>query len=81
MPLTPRERVLAALHHEEPDRPPIVIGSIDSTTIKIKAPPTVRRRGRGQGAKQFYSFLYGVPSAAGMRDRPTNPASTIIVAT
>jgi uroporphyrinogen decarboxylase len=37
MPLTPRERVLTALNHEQPDRPPIIIGTSNTTTIKIKA--------------------------------------------
>jgi hypothetical protein len=31
-------------------------------------------------AAACYSFLYGCPSAAGIRERPINPASTIIVA-
>lgn len=35
MPLTPRERVLTALDHEEPDRVPIVIGVSNATGIKI----------------------------------------------
>jgi uroporphyrinogen decarboxylase len=35
MPLTPRERVLTALAHEEPDRVPIVIGVSNATGIKM----------------------------------------------
>lgn len=35
MPLTPRERVLTAIHHEEPDRVPIVIGISNATGIKM----------------------------------------------
>jgi hypothetical protein len=31
-----RERVLAAIHHEEPDRVPIVIGASNATSIKLK---------------------------------------------
>ena len=36
MPMTPRERVLAAIHHEEPDRVPIVLGVSNATGIKMK---------------------------------------------
>ena len=36
MPLTPRERVLTALQHEEPDRVPVVIGVSNATGIKMK---------------------------------------------
>jgi uroporphyrinogen decarboxylase len=36
MTMTPRERVLAAIHHEEPDRVPIVIGVSNATGIKMK---------------------------------------------
>lgn len=36
MPFTSRERVLAALNHEEPDRVPIVIGVSNATGIKMK---------------------------------------------
>jgi uroporphyrinogen decarboxylase len=37
MPMTPRERVLAALGHEEPDRVPIVVGVSNATGIKVRA--------------------------------------------
>ncbi len=36
MPMTPRERVLTAVHHEQPDRVPIVIGVSNATGIKMK---------------------------------------------
>ena len=36
MSLTPKERVLAAINHEEPDRVPIVIGVSNATGIKMK---------------------------------------------
>lgn len=36
MPMTPRERVLAAINHEEPDRVPMVIGVSNATGIKMK---------------------------------------------
>ena len=34
--MTPRERVLAAVNHEEPDRVPIVLGVSNATGIKMK---------------------------------------------
>lgn len=36
MPMTSRERVLAAINHEEPDRVPIVIGVSNATGLKMK---------------------------------------------
>lgn len=36
MPMTARERVLAAINHEEPDRVPIVLGVSNATGIKMK---------------------------------------------
>jgi uroporphyrinogen decarboxylase len=36
MTMTPRERVLAAVSHEEPDRVPIVLGAGNATGIKMK---------------------------------------------
>lgn len=36
MPLTPRERVLATINHEVPDRVPIVMGVSNATGIKMK---------------------------------------------
>ena len=36
MSYTPRERVLAAIHHEEPDRVPIILGISNATGIKMK---------------------------------------------
>jgi uroporphyrinogen decarboxylase len=36
MPITPRQRLLAALNHEEPDRVPIVIGASNATGIKMR---------------------------------------------
>ncbi len=36
MPLTPRQRVLMTLNHEEPDRVPIIIGTSNTTTLKIQ---------------------------------------------
>ncbi len=36
MPLTSRERVLTAIHHEQPDRVPLVIGVSNATGIKME---------------------------------------------
>ena len=36
MSLTPRQRVLTALQHEEPDRVPIIIGTSNTTTMKMR---------------------------------------------
>lgn len=36
MPMTSRERVLTTIHHEEPDRVPLIIGVSNATGIKIK---------------------------------------------
>ena len=36
MPMTPRERVLTTINHEEPDRVPIVIGVSNATGVKMK---------------------------------------------
>jgi len=58
MPITPRERVLAALHHEQPDRPPIVIGSSNTTTIKMKA---YRRLKEHLGMQADDRYLYDWP--------------------
>ncbi len=35
MSMTPRERVLSAINHEEPDRVPIVIGASNATSMKL----------------------------------------------
>ncbi len=43
MSMTPRERVLAAINHEEPDRVPIVIGVSNATGIKMKPYQELKR--------------------------------------
>ena len=35
MPLTPRERVLMAIDHRQPDRPPIIMGTSNTTSMKM----------------------------------------------
>jgi uroporphyrinogen decarboxylase len=58
MAMTPRERVLAALRHEEPDRVPIVLGVSNATGIKMK-PYRELKRLLGIDAPDRY--LYGWP--------------------
>lgn len=58
MTLTPRERVLTALNHEKPDRPPIIIGTSNTTTIKMKA---YRRLKAHLGFEAPDQYLYGWP--------------------
>lgn len=41
--MTPRERVLAAINHEEPDRVPIVIGVSNATGLKMKPYQGIKR--------------------------------------
>jgi uroporphyrinogen decarboxylase len=43
MPMTPRERVLAALAHAEPDRVPIVLGPSNATGIKMTTYRGIKR--------------------------------------
>jgi len=43
MSLTPRERVLAVLNHEEPDRVPIVIGVSNATSMRMKPYRALKR--------------------------------------
>lgn len=42
MSMTPRERVLAALNHEEPDRVPIVFGASNATSLRLKPYQTLK---------------------------------------
>ena len=43
MPMTPRERVLAAINFEEPDRVPIAIGANNATGIKMQPYQGIKR--------------------------------------
>jgi uroporphyrinogen decarboxylase len=43
MPMTPRERVLATLAHEQPDRVPIVLGPSNATGIKMSTYQGIKR--------------------------------------
>ena len=56
--MTPRERVLAALAHEEPDRVPIIIGVSNATGIKMGA---YRRLADLLGVEPAERYLYDWP--------------------
>lgn len=43
MPLTPKERVLTAINHEQPDRVPLVIGVSNATGIRMKPYKAIKR--------------------------------------
>lgn len=58
MPLTPRQRVLTALQHEEPDRVPLVIGASNATGIKMGAFRRLKQRLNVQAQERF---LYDWP--------------------
>jgi uroporphyrinogen decarboxylase len=58
MPLTPRERVLTAINHEEPDRVPIIIGTSNTTTLKAQA---CRRLKDLLGIQSPEAFIYDWP--------------------
>jgi uroporphyrinogen decarboxylase len=58
MPLTPRQRVLAALNHEQPDRVPIILGTSNTTTIKTRA---YRRLKEHLGFQAEERYLYDWP--------------------
>ncbi len=58
MPLTPRERVLATLNHEEPDRVPIVIGVSNATSMRMKP---YRELKRLLGIQAPDKYLYDWP--------------------
>ncbi len=55
MALTSRERVLAAIHHEEPDRVPIVLGVSNATSMKMR-PYRALKRSIGVVAEDKYLY-------------------------
>jgi uroporphyrinogen decarboxylase len=55
MTTTPRERVLAAVHHEEPDRVPIVIGVSNATSLKM-GPYRALKQSIGVNAEDTYLY-------------------------
>lgn len=58
MALTPRQRVLAAINHEEPDRVPIVIGASNATGIKM---PAYRRLKKVLNYEAVERYIYDWP--------------------
>ena len=58
MPLTPRQRVLAVLNHEQADRVPIILGTSNTTTIKMRA---YRRLKEHLGIQAEERYLYDWP--------------------
>ena len=58
MPMTPRERVLAAINHEQPDRVPLVIGVSNATGIKMQPYRGIKRL---IGVDAPDNYLYGWP--------------------
>lgn len=58
MPMTSRERVLAAINHEEPDRVPIVIGASNATGMKIEP---YRRLKASLGIEAPDRYIYDWP--------------------
>lgn len=57
-PLTSREQVLTAIHHEEPDRVPIVVGVSNATGVKMR---TYRELKRLIGVDAPDAWLYDWP--------------------
>jgi uroporphyrinogen decarboxylase len=58
MPLTSRERIQMALSHEQPDRPPIILGTSNTTTIKMSA---YRKLKQHLGIQADDRYLYDWP--------------------
>jgi len=58
MPLTSRERVLAAINHEEPDRVPIILGVSNATSMKM---PTYQKLRKTLGIDAEDRYIYDWP--------------------
>ncbi len=58
MTVTPRERVQMALNHEEPDRVPIILGTSNTTSLKM---PACRRLKKALGIAAEDTYLYDWP--------------------
>ncbi|HEY69954.1 MAG TPA: hypothetical protein G4O08_05150, partial [Anaerolineae bacterium] len=58
MSMTPRERVLAVINHEEPDRVPIVLGVSNATGIKMKPYQELKKM---LGFKAADRYIYDWP--------------------
>ncbi len=68
MGMTPRERVLAAVNHEEPDRVPIVLGVSNATGIKMK-PYRELKRLLGIDADDAYLYRWPELGTAAIDER------------
>jgi uroporphyrinogen decarboxylase len=58
MPLTSRERVQLSVHHEQPDRVPIIIGTSNTTSIKM---PAYQRLKQLIGVEAEDAYIYDWP--------------------
>jgi uroporphyrinogen decarboxylase len=58
MPLTPRQRVQTAIQHEEPDRVPIIIGTSNATSLKMKPYQRLKEK---LGIQAEDDYLYDWP--------------------
>jgi uroporphyrinogen decarboxylase len=58
MSMTPKERLLAAINHQEPDRVPILIGVSNATSIQMKA---YRRLKNHLGIEAPDTYIYSWP--------------------
>jgi len=58
MPLTPRQRVQAVLHHKAPDRVPIIIGASNATGISMS---TYLKLAKKLNIKVEEQYLYDWP--------------------
>jgi hypothetical protein len=81
--MTPRERVLATLRHEEPDRVPIVLGVSNATGIKaLCSISCIPRRATavtgGTGASRRYARLATTKVDGGRVVRATPPISPLV---
>ena len=89
MSMTPRERVLAAINHEQPDRVPLIIGVSNATGMKMKPYQGIKKL---EGIDAPDNYIYQWPELGtaeidettmqrlrsdvrGIRDRP--PAATL----
>jgi len=64
MPLTSRERVLTAIHYEQPDRVPLVIGVSNATGIKMRPYKGIKDI---IGVQAPDNYIYDWPELSGRR--------------
>lgn len=58
MVMTPRQRVQAAINHQEPDRVPIIIGTSNTTTMKMRPYQSLKRH---LGIQADNRYIYDWP--------------------